>query len=45
MIFVDFESILLPELIGKKIQLSLKRINLKYIASSYGFKLVYADDK
>ena len=28
-IYVDFESILLPELTGRKIQLSLKRINIK----------------
>ena len=42
-ICTDFESILVPENNGK--QNSNESYTNKHVASSYGYKLVYVDDK
>ena len=46
MIYAYFKSILVPKDNGNKIQKSLRQTNIKrYIACSYGNKLVCVDDK
>ena len=45
-IYADFESILVPENNGKQSpNESYTRKYQKHVASSYGYKLVYVDDK
>ena len=46
MIYADFESILVPEDNGKQNpDESYKNKYRKHVACSYGYKLVYVDDK